>query len=109
MRDSRKLTDLNFERVDPCSSSYSSPPSPRSRKPPLLRANDGCGALVCIWSGVSNVRIDPSLSSYARSIGMSESRSGQGGADEAKNSGVSRRILERLPIPGDHRELVVAE
>jgi quercetin dioxygenase-like cupin family protein len=40
---------------------------------------------------------------------MSESINDQGSADKAKNSGVSRRILERLPIPGDHRELVVAE
>lgn len=40
---------------------------------------------------------------------MSESTNDQDNADEAKSSGVSRRILERLPIPGDHRELVVAE
>jgi quercetin dioxygenase-like cupin family protein len=40
---------------------------------------------------------------------MSESRNDQDPADEAKNSGVSRRILERLPIPRDHRELVVTE
>ena len=40
---------------------------------------------------------------------MSESTNDQDSANKAKNSGVSRRILERLPIPGDHRELVVAE
>ncbi|HLW23458.1 MAG TPA: cupin domain-containing protein [Steroidobacteraceae bacterium] len=40
---------------------------------------------------------------------MSEPKSDPGSADQAKNLGVSRRILERIPIPGDHRELVVAE
>lgn len=40
---------------------------------------------------------------------MSELTNDQEGAKQAKLSGISRRILERLPIPGDHRELVVAE
>jgi quercetin dioxygenase-like cupin family protein len=40
---------------------------------------------------------------------MSESANDHDSANQAKNSDVSRRILERLPIAGDHRELVVAE
>jgi quercetin dioxygenase-like cupin family protein len=40
---------------------------------------------------------------------VSELTNDQDGAKQAKLSGISRRILEHLPIPGDHRELVVAE
>jgi quercetin dioxygenase-like cupin family protein len=34
---------------------------------------------------------------------------GQTNAQQAGFSGVTRKILERLPLPGDHRELVVVE
>jgi len=34
---------------------------------------------------------------------------GQANAQQTGFAGVTRRILERLPVPGDHRELVVVE
>jgi len=40
---------------------------------------------------------------------MGEDISGQASAQQAGFSGVARKTLERLALPGDHRELVVAE
>jgi quercetin dioxygenase-like cupin family protein len=40
---------------------------------------------------------------------MGENIDGQAGAQQARFLGVTRKVLERLPLPGDHRELVVAE
>ena len=40
---------------------------------------------------------------------MGESIDGQAGTQSAGFAGVTRKILERLALPGDHRELVVAE
>ncbi|KWV59044.1 cupin [Bradyrhizobium macuxiense] len=40
---------------------------------------------------------------------MGENSDGQASAQQAAFAGVTRKILERLALPGDHRELVVAE
>ncbi|WGR95429.1 cupin domain-containing protein [Bradyrhizobium sp. ISRA443] len=40
---------------------------------------------------------------------MSENSDSQANAQQAGFAGVTRKILERLALPGDHRELVVAE
>jgi quercetin dioxygenase-like cupin family protein len=40
---------------------------------------------------------------------MGESIHGQASAKQAGFADVTRKVLERLPLPGDHRELVVVE
>ena len=40
---------------------------------------------------------------------MAESNNGQANAQQAGFAGVTRKTLERLALPGDQRELVVAE
>ncbi|MGY4476412.1 cupin domain-containing protein [Bradyrhizobium sp. USDA 3364] len=40
---------------------------------------------------------------------MAESNHGNANAPQAGFAGVTRKTLERLELPGDHRELVVAE
>src|SRR3954464_4889347 len=40
---------------------------------------------------------------------MGESSDGQASTQQAGFPGVTRTVLERLPLPGDHRELVVVE
>lgn len=40
---------------------------------------------------------------------MAEPVGGQSGAPQTGFAGVTRKVLERLPLPGDHRELVVVE
>ena len=40
---------------------------------------------------------------------MVETVGGQTSAQQAGFAGVARKVLERLPVPGDHRELVVVE
>jgi len=40
---------------------------------------------------------------------MSEPTDGQAGAQQSGFAGVTRRTLERLPLPGDRRELAVVE
>jgi quercetin dioxygenase-like cupin family protein len=40
---------------------------------------------------------------------MSERQDGHTGAQQGGFSGVTRKVLERLPLPGDHRELCVVE
>jgi quercetin dioxygenase-like cupin family protein len=40
---------------------------------------------------------------------MSERQDGHTGAQQGGFSGVMRKVLERLPLPGDHRELCVVE
>ncbi len=40
---------------------------------------------------------------------MAQPVDGERGGQQAGFSGVTRKILERLPLPADHRELVVAE
>ena len=40
---------------------------------------------------------------------MGESSDGRASAQQAGFPGVTRKVLERLPLPGDHRELVVVE
>jgi quercetin dioxygenase-like cupin family protein len=40
---------------------------------------------------------------------MGEPADGEASAQQTGFAGVTRRILERLPVPGDHRELVVVE
>ena len=40
---------------------------------------------------------------------MVEPVGGQTSAQQAGFAGVTRKVLERLPVPGDHRELVVVE
>ena len=40
---------------------------------------------------------------------MGESTGGQASVQQAGFPGVTRKVLERLPLPGDHRELVVVE
>jgi quercetin dioxygenase-like cupin family protein len=40
---------------------------------------------------------------------MGEPVDGESSTQQTGFAGVTRRILERLPVPGDHRELVVVE
>ena len=40
---------------------------------------------------------------------MGEPVGGKASAPQAGFAGVTRKVLERLPLPGDHRELVVVE
>src|SRR5215475_12414354 len=40
---------------------------------------------------------------------MGENIDGQARAQQAGFAGITRKVLERLPLPGDHRELAVVE